>query len=118
MRNLREIIEAVKDNGTATDDELRYALVAMSALMHYDRKALQKLAEGKIKGKTFLSYDPEFQWSEHWERTRNAMDKSPREWVGASHDPKSEEYQETRRRMKKIVSNIAIKEGLSEDNTR
>lgn len=106
MRELREIIEAVKDNLDVSKDELKYALVAMSALMHFDTQALEKLADGKIKGKTFLSYDPEFQWKEHLERTRRAMCKSPKEWLGENHDFRSKEYQERRVCMKNIVKTI------------
>jgi hypothetical protein len=106
MRELREIIEAVKDNVDVTEDELKYALVAMSALSYFNTQAFEKLAEGKIKGKTFLSYDPEYQRNEHLERTRKAMCKSPKEWLGENHDFKSKEYQETRKRMKKIFGTI------------
>lgn len=51
MRSTVDIIVAVKECQPATEEELRLALVAMSAIEHFVRTDLQKLIDAVEEGK-------------------------------------------------------------------
>lgn len=105
MRTLSEIIEITKDGGRPEYDELRYALVAMCALKHFDFEAIKKLYQAKKKGITpFLSYDAEWQMEESFKRFKTALGVDPKTYCGPSHDPDREEYQRFRRAGKKLLA--------------
>ena len=104
MRTLFEIIEAVKNNETLTEDEMRYSICAMDALMTFDRKSFMTLVEGEEKGKNKFIYSPTFQFKERFERIKSALNKSPKEWLGEDYDFKNEEYQKRRKSISKIFN--------------
>jgi hypothetical protein len=98
MKKLIDIIEAVKNNEKPDYDELRYAVLALSALNTFDSMAIGKLAEGeREKKKPFLTYSAEWQLKELFRRNKAAFGKSPKEWLGWNNDPENPEYQKCRK---------------------
>lgn len=88
MKSLREIIELTKSGGKPDYDELRYALVAMCLLKRLDVTALQRL----FKLEKEKQYDPlkngiEFELNECINKTKEALAKDPKEWLGPVNDP-------------------------------
>lgn len=105
MKKLIDIIEAVKNNEKPDYDELRYAVLALSALKTFDSMAIGKLAEGeREKKKPFLMYSAEWQFKESFNRNKRALDKSPKEWIGWDNDPENPEYQKRRKISIKILN--------------
>jgi len=104
MKTLIEIIEDVKDGVKPEYDDLRYALLAMCALRHFDNNALYKLWNKERNGK----YKPDFfglEWEveESFKRTKSALNQPPKLFVGETHDPDIEECQKFRKFAKKIL---------------
>lgn len=104
MKKLGDIIDAVRDGEKPDYEELRYAICAMDALMTFDRMALRKLAEGeKEKRPAVLSFSAMFQLEENFERTKKAMEKDPKEYVGWNNDPDNPEFLQRRGVAKKVM---------------
>ena len=90
MRNLSEIIEAVKTDQEVTEEELRYGLLAISSLLSFDHRQLrEELTKEPRSAKVFRDLKAE----DSFNRYRNALNKSPKEWLGWGYDPKNPEYQ-------------------------
>jgi hypothetical protein len=106
MRTLFEIIEAVKNNETVTEDEMRYSICAMDALMVFDRESFMTLVKGEEKGKNKFIYSPKFQLTERFERIKSALNKNPKEWLGENYDFKNPEYQKRRKSINRIFETL------------
>ena len=106
MRTLFEIIEAVKNNEPVTEDEMRYSICVMDALMIFDRESLMTLVEGEEKGKNKFIYSPKFQLNERFERIKCALDKNPKDWLGDAYDFKNPEYQKRRENINKMFEKL------------
>jgi len=109
VKTIGEIIEEVADGGKPDYDDLRYTLIAINALRTFDQRALMKLAEAKRLGqKPIITRGPEYQATQSFRRVKLAYQKPPKEYVGPSHDPDTEECQRFRRiakgLMKKVMS--------------
>ena len=95
-RTLAQILDAIKDNGKADYEELRYALLAVDALRHLDARALQRLRKQVEHGQdpramVRLSAD------ESYRTVSGAMRTPPKAWLGPNHDPENPEYQAVRK---------------------
>lgn len=107
LSTLGQIIEDVHDGGRPDYDDLRYALVAMTALRGFDNRALLALARAKRENqKPIITRDPEYQARESHERYRRALEKPPKEYVGPEHDPDTEECQRMRRLAKNVMRKV------------
>lgn len=107
MKTLDEIIEEVKDGFKPDYEDLRYALLAVCALYHFDSNAIRKLYQREQEGK----YRPELfglEWEakESHRRLQTAFRLPPKQYVGKSHDPDTEECQKWRRISKGILKKI------------
>lgn len=91
MRNLSEIIEDCKTNGTPDYEELRYSVLVMTSVLNMVNSELIKLyvtgempkefiRKMKLEGGTCTMY-------------RTALNKSPKEYLGWNNDPENPEYQ-------------------------
>jgi len=115
MRTLLEIIEAVKDNEEVTLDELKYALLAIDALWHFDKNDLSRLRSKIIEGKPVLSIVCKDARDRAFHRVKAALEKNPKEWLGWKNDPKNPEYQEFRKfafALAKKATGIDFRENL------
>lgn len=98
MKTLHEIIDEVDSGGRPDYDDLRYALIAMKALRHFDANAIMKLHQREKDGK----YRPElfglkYAAEESFRRFKAALGIPPKQYVGTSHDPDTEECQRWRK---------------------
>lgn len=110
-KTLREIIEAVRDGERPEYDDLRYAICAMSALSIFDRQAFMKLAEAERESKKpFMVTSAQWQWEEHFNRTKRAMAKAPKEYVGWNNDPDNPEFLERRKHATRLMDRIISKQ--------
>lgn len=104
MKTLGEIIDETKDGGRPDYDDLRYALIAMCALHHFAFKSLIDLAQREHEGK----YKPNLfglDWAsrERFNQLKAAMAVPPKQYVGESHDPDSEECKKWRSISKNVL---------------
>jgi hypothetical protein len=107
MKTLFEIIELTKDGGKSEYDELRYALLAMCSLHHFDLSALRKLYKMEQDGKYHKEmFGLEWEVNESFDRNKRALDKSPKDWLGPNHDPDNPDYQQFRNGSKKLFDKI------------
>lgn len=106
-KTLGEIIEAVRDGERPEYDDLRYAICAMSALSIFDRQAFMKLAEAERETKKpFMVTSAQWQWEEHFNRTKRAMGKPPKDYVGWNNDPENPEFLKRRGLAKRVMDRV------------
>ena len=107
MRTLLDIIEAVKDDKETTEREMRLAICALDALLHFDFKALAELYKAEKEGKKkVLLGSALFQYEEAFRRHKAAMSKSPEEWLGPNHLPENPDNQRFRRVAFKLLDKV------------
>jgi len=88
MNKLGDIINLVKNGERPPYEDLRYAICAMDSLMTFDSMLLRKLAhENEVC---------EYEYIKHFERRKNAYNKTPKEWIGWENDPENENYVKSR----------------------
>lgn len=117
MKKLIDIIEAVKSNKRPDYEELRYAILALSALHTFEHRAISKLAEGeRKKTRPFLVYSAEWQFKESFRRNKSAFNKSPKEWMGWSNDPENPDYQRLRAISNKLIDRVFERNANDKDN--
>ncbi len=90
MRTLAEILEEVEDGGCPEIEELRYAVLALNALIVLDGLALSRLVSDKT-----LDHSRAFE--DHVTRVSGARSTQPRRWLGWENDPENPEHQARRR---------------------
>lgn len=106
-KTLGEIIEAARSGGRPDYDDLRLAVCALDILGVFDRQALMTLAEAENKGqKPMLTRSAVWQNDERFGRMKRALNKAPREYLGADHDPDSPEVQARRQKAKTLVEKV------------
>ena len=88
-------------------EELRYAICAMEALATFDSQALSKLAQAELDGKKpVLTSSAVFQYEEHFNRNKRALDTDPAAYVGWNNDPDNPEFVQRRKAAIKLVEAI------------
>lgn len=104
---LGEIVEAVRSGERPDYEDLRYAICALVALSVFDSQALQRLADAERQGKRpFMVSSAEWQWHEHFERRKRALDKAPKEYVGWNNDPENPAYLQRRAQAVRLVEKV------------
>lgn len=103
MRDLCQIIEMVKDGGRPEYDELRYALLAVDALLTFANNDVKKLLKEPVSPlvKALVK-------SDNPRRLQIALNKDPKAYVG-SWDPDAPGRQEEREMHKRVFGNIMQK---------
>ena len=98
MKTLLSIIESAKNNEKVDYEDLLYAMLALNALHNFNARALMKIGVAERDGKKpFLTSSGWWQYNEDFNRTKAALNKSPKEYVGWTNDPKNPEYQKFRK---------------------
>ena len=92
MRTLGDILEAVKANQAATEEELRYALLAADALRHFDHSFLFRFAGPDAPN----ALRAKMEGTETFNRAKRAFAVDPKSYVGWNNDPANPEYQKRR----------------------
>lgn len=103
MRSLVDIISDAKNGGSPTEEELLYAVCALDSLMIFDGLAIRRL--GTLPEERLKAF-VERENKERFERVKNAMIKSPKEWLGWEHDPKNPKCLERRKVSQKIYNKV------------
>lgn len=104
---LSQIIDEVQDGGRPEYDDLRYAVVALSALHGFNMMALVKLASKEKEGKYRKDlFGLDWESRESFRRFQAALKMPPKVYVGESHDPDSEECQRWRKISKGILNKL------------
>jgi hypothetical protein len=104
-KTLSQILDAVKDGLKPEYEDLRFAVLALDALLYFESNTIRSIAEGVRKNKKpFLSSDPIYQEESGFQRRKKAFARPPKEWVGESHNPDSLQYQKFRTGSKNILN--------------
>ncbi len=115
MKTLLEIVDEIKDGLKPEYEDLRFAVLALDALLYFESNAIKNIAEGARKNqKPFLNSDPLYQSEESFNRRKKVFAKPPKEWVGESHDPDNSEYQKFRKGSKKLFEKFTNKDKNAE----
>lgn len=107
MRTLLEIIDSAKSGQMPSHEECYYAMLALSALHYFDHHVLSELDE-KHRQAWWIN----LQINESFGRFKNALDKSPKDWIGWNNDPANPEYQKQRKIGKKILDKVLGGSGI------
>lgn len=110
MRKLIEIVESAKDGKMPTHEECYWAMLALSHLHYFETTDLRSVAANKEDVRTKMITEEAFR------RRKIAMDKSPKDWVGWSHDPSNPEYQKMRATAFKVfekATGTSLKDAVS-----
>ena len=107
MRTLSEIIDSAKDGNKPSHDECYWAMLALSALHHFDHRALMELPD---KTNAQLAFRLNWEREETFRRSKAAYAKSPQEYVGWNNDPANPEYQRERQVALRLFKKFEIKE--------
>ena len=99
---LYEIIESIKSNKPVNDEDMKYAILMLDSLWFFEKRAIRDLADAKRGTRiAMLNGDPLFQEKESFRRTKTALDKNPKEWMGWNNDPNNPDYQKIEELLKK-----------------
>ncbi len=101
MRTLLEIIDTARDGNKPTHDECYWAMLALDALWHFDKRSLEQLAHEPNRFRT-----PQSEVEESFNRAKRALNTSPQEWVGPNNDPANPDYQKQRRAAFRILDRV------------
>lgn len=102
MRTLYEIVESAKDGQMPSHEECYWAMLALDAMLIIDHTSLRDiLTRDKELSPLFKKMKAE---NSH-NMFRNALNKSPKDWLGPNHDPSNPECQ----RMRKIAFGVLAK---------
>lgn len=101
MRNLSEIIGDVKDGKKPEYEELRYALLVYEFMFNMDHKNLRDALSNEKMNPIVNKIKAENSFT----MFKNALNKSPKEYLGWNSDPSNPEYQ----KLRKIGTNLIDK---------
>lgn len=102
MKTLSEIIDAVKNGEKPAYDDLRFALLAMSHLHTFDSSDMLDVFEATTEWNPILHIRAE----EAFNRSKRAMNVSPKEYLGENWNPDNPEYQKRRKLMLNLADEI------------
>ena len=106
MRTLYEIINDAKDGIRPSADECYYALLAYESMMTMDHGKLRNILSSEKPLPKFIA---ELELNNSHNMYRNALNKSPQDWLGWNYDPANPAYQEFRRVGGKILDKVIKK---------
>ncbi|MEY8416668.1 hypothetical protein AAK964_10235 [Tissierella praeacuta] len=107
MRNLIDIIEDVKDNKRPDYEEVRYALLVYDFMFNMDHRVLREIL---LSDKETSKFIKELKAQNSFDMAKNALNKSPKEYLGWNNDPENPEYQKFRRMGNKLLDTFVSKE--------
>ena len=112
MRNLIDIIEDVKDNKRPDYEELRYALLVYNFLFNMDHRVLREIL---LSDKEIPKFIKELKAQNSFDMAKNALNKSPKEYLGWNSDPENPDYQKFRKMGNKLLDKVLSNQGKKED---
>jgi len=109
MRILSEIVEATKTNQPVEFEELRYALLVYVSMMNMDHR---KLRDTLLAEKPIPEFIRKMKADNSFNMYHNALNKSPKEYLGWNNDPENPEYQRFHEMGCKLIDKIVSKHDL------
>lgn len=111
MKTLGQIIDDVKDGAKPDYEDLRYAVIALDALRHFNWNSLHTLATREKAGKYRADlFGLQHAVEERFNQQKAAFAVPPKQYVGTSHDPDTEECQRWRKMSKNILKKVMEKQ--------
>jgi hypothetical protein len=105
LRTLSEILDAAKDDQVTTHEECLYALLAMSALHHFDHMDVRR--QGDPEAATHrAAFVMKAKAEESFRRFKIALDSDPKRYVGWNNDPKNPAYRQRRAGALKLLDKL------------
>ena len=98
LKTLSEIIHECKDGKKPDVDDARLAICALDALSTFDGMSIMRMSDGAPRG--IVEYD------EHFRRWKEALAKSPNDWLGPNNNPDNPECQRRRRVSFKLFNKV------------
>jgi hypothetical protein len=111
MRTLFEIVDGAKDGQRPTYDECYWAMLALSALLAFERDTIHKMLKEEVG-----PFNREYYANQSLKRNQEAFKISPQQYVGWSNDPANPDYQRERRIFKKIADKV-LGDGWDKDES-
>ena len=106
MRSINKIIVAVQENQPVTEEELRFTILAFSAMEFLNSRVIERLVAA-IDAKHQFSMDL---WSTHAKKEFEIRSKSnkmpPDEYLGPGYIPGTPEYEQRRSIAKKVFEKV------------
>ena len=108
---LYEIIQSIKLNKPVDTEDMKYAILMLDALWFFEKQSIRDLADAKRGDRlAILNGDPLHKEKESFRRTKTALDKNPKEWLGWNNDPENPDYQKRIEIGNKILEKIMNKQ--------
>jgi hypothetical protein len=102
MRTLDEIIESAKDGNMPTHEECYWAMLVYESMLNIDHQQLQEA----LLPKRVPEFIRKEKANNSFNMYKNALNKSPKEFMGPNNDPSSAAYQKMRQMGKRILENF------------
>lgn len=106
MRTLYEIISDVKDGKKSDYEEIRYALLVYEFMFNMDHQNLREELLGEKETPKFIK---EMKVNNSFKMFKDALNKSPKEYIGWNNDPDNPDYQRFRKAGEKLLDKIINK---------
>ena len=106
MRILADIVEDVKCNKKPDYEELRYAVLVYSFMLNMDHR---NLIECLTSEKEMAPFIKKLKVDNSQKMYHDALNKSPKEYLGWNNDPENPEYQKFHEMGSKLVDKIIQK---------
>lgn len=87
MKDLLDLIEDCKANKEVDAEDLRYAVIALTTVINMSSNKLMRFYKQDMKPIDKILLE------NHFAAWTNALNKSPKDWLGWNNDPKNPEYQ-------------------------
>lgn len=104
-RTLNGILESAKDGVKPSYDECYWAMLALDALLFFDRNALCQLIDESPK--------VELAADESLKRLRRAMATNPQAYMGPGNDPSNPDVQRQRKAAQRVFDQVVLKQAHS-----
>lgn len=103
MRTLNEIIDDAKNGNIPSHEECYYALLTYEAMFNMDH---HELLHTLLSEKDSPEFIRKMKADNSFKMFKNALNKSPKEWLGWDNDPTNPEYQKRRKIGLKILDKV------------
>lgn len=100
MRILDEIIESAKDGHMPTHEECYWAMLAYESMLNIEHRQLGEALLPKREVPEFIRRE---QANNSFNMYKNALNKSPKDFMGPNNDPRSPAYQKMRQMGKQLL---------------
>lgn len=108
MRTLYEIIESAKDGQMPSHEECYWAMLCYEAMFSIEHMGLRNAL---LNDKPIQEFIRKLKAENSFNMYKNALNKSPKDFVGPNNDPSNPEYQRFREVGKKLIDKFIEQDG-------